>query len=593
MNLPKMTLSAGGADDSARRPVPRLLVCGAAGDGKSTLVGRILEHCGAGGEEGAFRRFSTARRSFLIADAPAGEQHSRDMAMNAASSDLAILVVDARKGVVEQSLRDLAIVSMLGVRHIVLAVNKMDLVDYSEAVFNAVVADFTDHSSGMGFHTFAAIPMSARPGVNVAAPSTLMPWRHGPCLLDTLETVDIADEAADAPLRFTVRSIGQLGSDPGGVSGVVMSGLVKTGDEICIADTGLTTHVARIVTTDGDVESARPSDAVTLVFSENIGASSGDMICHVAERPAVVEQFAVHLLWLGEEKLLPGRSYLIEVNGRAVPASITEIKHRLDVASQQKLAAKTLRINEIGFCNVAAARAIPVDPFEHFRKTGAFRLVDRATSVAVAIGTIAFPLRRASNVHLQPMSVTKEVRAELKYQKPVVLWFTGLSGSGKSTVANLVEVKLAAQHAHTIALDGDNLRHGLNRDLGFTDADRVENIRRVGEVSKLMADAGLIVLCSFISPFEAERRMVRELLPLGDFIEIFVDTPIEICIQRDRKGLYKRALAGEIKNFTGVDQPYERPENAEIVLTPENGTAEEMAGRIVQYLRDHGVVASV
>ena len=306
----------------------------------------------------------------------------------------------------------------------------------------------------------------------------------------------------------------------------------------------------------------------------------------------VVEQFAAHLFWMGAEKLLPGRSYFIKLNGRTVPASVTEIKHRLNISNQEKMAAKTLRLNEIGFCNISTTRALCIDPFEHFRNSGAFLLIDRTTNATVAIGTIAFPLRRASNVHLQHMSVTKEVRSALKQQKPVVLWFTGLSGSGKSTVANLVEMKLAGQHAHTITLDGDNLRHGLNRDLGFTDADRVENIRRVGEVSKLMVDAGLIVLSSFISPFEAERRMVRELLDPGEFVEIFVDTPLEVCIQRDHKGLYKRALAGEIKNFTGVDQPYERPENAEIVLTPDDGSAEKMAERIVNYLRDRQVVAA-
>jgi bifunctional enzyme CysN/CysC len=377
-----------------------------------------------------------------------------------------------------------------------------------------------------------------------------------------------------------------------GMSGTVMSGRVKVGDEISIADTGLTTHVARIVTMDGDLESAEANDAVTLVFTEEIDASRGDLICHVADRPAVVEQFAAHLFWMGADKLLPGRSYLIKINGRTVPASITEIKHRLNISNQQKMAAKTLRINEIGFCNIDVSRAICIDSFEHFRNTGAFLLVDRTTNATVAIGTIAFPLRRATNVHLQRMSVTKEVRAALKHQKPAVLWFTGLSGSGKSTVANLVEVKLAAQHAHTATLDGDNLRHGLNRDLGFTDADRVENIRRVGEVSKLMVDAGLIVLSSFISPFEAERRMVRELLGTGEFVEIFVDTPLDVCMQRDRKGLYKRALAGEIKNFTGIDQPYERPDNAEIVLTQEDGTAEQMADRIVKYLRDNNYVVS-
>ena len=600
MNIPKMTVSGRGGELSTQAPALRLLACGPAGAGKSTLAGRLLQDRGAAAvdqlvaEQGdaAFRPFSTDRRSFLIADAPSVPRNLSDLAMAAANCDLAILLVDARAGLVEQALRDLAIVSMLGVRHVVLAVNKMDLVDYSETVFNAVVADCTDRASGMGFRTLAAIPMSALSGVDVASPSTRMPWRHGPSLLDYLETVEIADDAAEAPLRFPIEGVDSSNPGSRGFSGVVMSGRVKAGEEICVADSGKTAHVARILGARGDVDSARAHEAVTLVFDAKVEAARGDMICHVADRPAVVEQFAAHLLWMGEEKLLPGRSYLMVMNGRTVQASVTEIKYRLNVESHQQMAAKTLQADEIGFCNLAAAQPLSIDPFEHFRKTGAFQLLDRATNAVVAIGTIAFPLRRASNVHLQAMSVTKEVRARLKGQKPAVLWFTGLSGSGKSTIANLVEIRLAGQNAHTIALDGDNLRHGLNRDLGFTDADRVENIRRVGEVSKLMADAGLIVLCSFISPFEAERRMVRELLGPGEFVEVFCDTPLETCIQRDRKGLYKRALAGEIKNFTGVTQPYERPDNAEIVLTLDDGPAEAMADRIVAYLRASGIVAS-
>ncbi len=600
MNIPKMTVSGRGGELSTQAPALRLLACGPAGAGKSTLAGRLLQDRGAAAvdqlvaEQGdaAFRPFSTDRRSFLIADAPSVPRNLSDLAMAAANCDLAILLVDARAGLVEQALRDLAIVSMLGVRHVVLAVNKMDLVDYSETVFNAVVADCTDRASGMGFRTLAAIPMSALSGVDVASPSTRMPWRHGPSLLDYLETVEIADDAAEAPLRFPIEGVDSSNPGSRGFSGVVMSGRVKAGEEICVADSGKTAHVARILGARGDVDSARAHEAVTLVFDAKVEAARGDMICHVADRPAVVEQFAAHLLWMGEEKLLPGRSYLMVMNGRTVQASVTEIKYRLNVESHQQMAAKTLQADEIGFCNLAAAQPLSIDPFEHFRKTGAFQLLDRATNAVVAIGTIAFPLRRASNVHLQAMSVTKEVRAGLKGQKPAVLLFTGLSGSGKSTIANLVEIRLAGQNAHTIALDGDNLRHGLNRDLGFTDADRVENIRRVGEVSKLMADAGLIVLCSFISPFEAERRMVRELLGPGEFVEVFCDTPLETCIQRDRKGLYKRALAGEIKNFTGVTQPYERPDNAEIVLTLDDGPAEAMADRIVAYLRASGIVAS-
>jgi bifunctional enzyme CysN/CysC len=600
MNVPKMTVSGRGGEVSAQAPALRLLACGAVGAGKSALAGRLLQDRGVApaeriaGDQGeaAFRPFSTERRSFLIADAPGGHRQLRELASAAANSDLAILVIDARTGLVEQALSHLAVVAMLGVRHVVLAVNKMDLVDYSEAVFNTVVADFTDHASGMGFRTLAAIPMSAPSGVDVASPSTLMPWRHGPSLLDYLETVEIADDAAEAPLRFPIDDVDSSNPDRRGFSGVVTSGRVKVGDEICVADSGKTAHVARIRRAQGDVDSARAHEAATLVFDATVEASRGDMICHVADRPAVVEQFAAHLLWMGEEKLLPGRPYLIVLNGKTAPASVTEIKYRLNVENHQQMAAKTLQADDIGFCNLAAAQPLSIDPFEHFRKTGSFQLLDRATNALVAIGTIAFPLRRASNVHLQAMSVTKEVRAGLKGQKPAVLWFTGLSGSGKSTIANLVEVRLAGQNAHTIALDGDNLRHGLNRDLGFTDADRVENIRRVGEVSKLMADAGLIVLCSFISPFEAERRMVRELLGPGEFVEIFCDTPLETCIQRDRKGLYKRALAGEIKNFTGVTQPYERPDNAEIVLTLDDGSAEAMADRIVEYLCASGIVAS-
>ena len=611
------------AANSAQLPTLRLLSCGSVDDGKSTLIGRILHDCGAipddqiaalardsrkfgttGGDldfallidgleaeqqqgvtiDVAYRYFSTNRRSFIIADTPGHEQYTRNMATGAANCDLAILLVDARKGVLEQTLRHTSISAMLGIRHIVLAINKMDLVDYSEAVFNTIVADFVSHVEGRGFRTLASIPVSARFGVNVAVRSTCMPWWHGPCLLDYLETIEVADHSATAPLRFPIQWVNRPNLDFRGFSGTVMSGRVKVGDEIVVADSGLSAHVSRIVTMDGDVARAEADDAVTLVFAEEIDAARGDVLCHVSDRPAVVDQFAAHLFWIGAEKLLPGRSYLIKVNGRTVPASVTEIKHRVDISNRRELAAKTLRINEIGFCNIAASRAICIDSFEHFRDLGAFLMIDRATNATVAIGTIAFPLRRASNVHVQSMSVTKQVRAGLKDQKPAVLWFTGLSGAGKSTVANLVEVKLAARRAHTVTLDGDNLRHGLNRDLGFTDIDRVENIRRVGEVSKLMVDAGLIVLSCFISPFEAERRMVRELLAPGEFVEIFVDTPLDVCIARDRKGLYKLALAGEIKNFTGIDQIYERPDNAEIVLTPGMGSAEQMADRVVDYL---------
>ena len=483
------TFPARDRDDSAQLPTLRILTCGSVDDGKSTLIGRILFDLGVAPDDQlvalerdsrkfgmtgedldlallidgleseqqqgiaidvAYRYFSTERRSFIIADTPGHDQYTRNMATGAANCDLAILLIDARKGILEQTLRHMWIVSMLGIRHVVLAVNKMDLVDYSEAVFNAIVTDFACHASGMGFRTLVSIPMSALFGVNVTARSTYVPWHHGPCLVDYLETIDVADDAAEAALRFQIQRVNPPDLDFHGMSGAVMSGRVRVGDEIAIADTGLTTRVARIVSKDVDLESAKANDAVTLVFAEKIDASRGDLICHVADRPALVEQFAAHLFWMGAEKLLPGRIYLIKINGRTAPASVTEIKHRLNIWNQQKMAAKTLGTNEVGFCNVTASRALCIDSFERYRKTGAFLLLDRTTNATVAIGTIAFPLRRASNVHLQRMSVTKEVRAGLKYQKPGALWFTGLSGSGKSTVANLVEIKLAAQRAHTI-----------------------------------------------------------------------------------------------------------------------------------------------
>jgi bifunctional enzyme CysN/CysC len=394
-------------------------------------------------------------------------------------------------------------------------------------------------------------------------------------------------DPAGAPLRLAVQS-----ADPSrrSIGGKILSGRIEPGAEIAVADSGATARVARIIGAQGECGLAAAGEAVTLAFAEPLEAARGDMICALGDRPAMADQFAAHLLWTGEDRLLPGRSYLLEINGRVVSASVTEIKHRLNEASGEKIAARTLGRNEIGFCNLSLGQPVAVDPFERFRATGAFQLIDRASKAAVAIGAIAFPLRRAANIHLQSLSVTKEVRAKLKGQKPVALWFTGLSGAGKSTVANLVEMKLAARGAHTITLDGDNLRHGLNRDLGFTDADRVENIRRVGELAKLMVEAGLIVLCSFISPFAAERRMARELLEPEEFIEIFVDTPLETCMERDRKGLYRKALAGEIKNFTGIDQPYEIPERPEIVLKPADGSAEQMAEIVLRLLEVQGIV---
>jgi bifunctional enzyme CysN/CysC len=587
----------------AQPPLLRLIACGSADDGKSSLLDRLLHDGGAAPDDqiaalarglqqpgDAYRYFSTARRSFIVADAPGHAHSMRTMATGAANSDLAILLVDARKGLLGQTLQHLAIAALLGIRHIALAVNKMDLVDYSEAVFDAIVADFHAQARDRNFLGLAAFPISARFGDNVVARSALMPWHGGPCLLDYLETVEVGGDCAAGPLRFSVQGANRPDPDCRGVSGTIMSGRIAVGDEIVVADSGVTAHVARIVGLEGDCDRAKADDSVTLVFADDVDAVRGDMICAIDDRPAMVEQFAAHLLWMSEDRLLPGRSYFLAMNGRTIPASITEIKHKLNVASREKVAARTLALDEIGFCNLSLSLPAAIDVFERFRATGAFLLIDRASNATVAMGAVAFPLRRAANIHLQSLSVTKEARARLKGQRPVALWFTGLSGAGKSTVANLVETRLAARGAHTITLDGDNLRHGLNRDLGFTDADRVENIRRVGEVAKLMVEAGLIVLCSFISPFAAERRMVRELLGPEEFIEIFVDTPLATCMERDRKGLYKKALAGEIRNFTGIDQPYEVPEHAEIVLKPGDGSAEQMAESVIRLLEARSIL---
>ena len=610
-----------------QRPTLRFLTCGSVDDGKSTLIGRLLyerslilddqlaalerdsRKFGTLGEEVdfallvdgleaereqgitidvAYRYFKTDKRAFIVADCPGHEQYTRNMATGASNADLAILLVDARKGLLTQTRRHATIVSLLGIRHVVLAVNKMDLVDYDQAVFDRIVQDFEQESARQRFAVVTPIPLSARMGDNISAASPHMPWYHGPTLVAHLETADVEEQLDDKPFRFPIQWVNRPHLDFRGFAGTLASGLVRRGDEIVVAASGKKTSVARIVTGDGDVEEARARDSVTLVFADEVDASRGDVLCDPKNRPDVVDQFAAHIIWMSEQKLLPGRSYLMKIGGRTIPASVTEIKHRVGVITKNHLAAKSLKLNEIGFCNLMVTAPIAIDPYPENRVTGAFILIDRATNAVAGAGMIEFPLRRASNVHLQQMTVDKAARAQLKHQKPKILWLTGLSGSGKSTIANLVEARLLQRHAHSIMLDGDNVRHGLNKDLGFTDADRVENIRRIGEVAKLMTDAGLIVLCSFISPFAAERDMVRGLVGAGEFIEIFLDTPIETCIERDPKGLYKKALAGQIKNFTGVDQAYERPTAAEIVIGPEPCAAEQAAERILAYLEESG-----
>ena len=508
----------------------------------------------------AFRFFSTAERKFIVADTPGHEQYTRNMATGASNSELAVILINARKGVLTQTRRHAYIVSLLGIRHVVLAVNKTDLVDCSQDVFDRIVAEFGDFAAKINLNNVVSIPISARYGENVTEVSEKTPWYRGPSLLEHLETVDVETELSDKPFRMPVQWVNRPDLDFRGFSGTIVSGRIRSGDTVAVAKSGCASKVKRIVTYDGDLEEAFAGNAVTQVLSDEIDISRGDMLVPPEDRPEVSDQFAAHVLWMTEEEMLPHRQYLIKVETQTVPAQVTQLKHKVDVNTLDSFAARTLQLNEVGYCNLSTSEPIVFDSYADNRDTGAFVIIDRVTNGTVGAGMIEFGLRRATNVHWQALDVNKEARAGLKHQKPCVLWFTGLSGSGKSTIANLVEKRLFAQGRHTYILDGDNVRHGLNQDLGFTDADRVENICRVAEASKLFVNSGVIVLVSFISPFRSERRMARELMQDGEFIEIYVDTPLEVCRARDPKGLYARADAGQIKNFTGIDSPYEAPE---------------------------------
>ncbi len=472
----------------------------------------------------------------------------------------------------------------MGIRYAVLAVNKIDLVDFDRAVFDKIAQDFRAFAAELGFKDIVCIPMSARYGDNVSSRSKRTTWYQGPSLLEYLEAVDVEDNRTDKPFRMPVQWVNRPDSDFRGFAGTIASGAVRAGDEIAVLPSGQTTRIKEILGAQGAMERAQAGDAVTVTLADEIDIARGDVLAASRERPQVADQFAAHVVWMSADRLLPERSYLMKINNATLVATVTGLKHQIDVNTFAQLAAKTLALNEIGVCNLSVARPVAFDPYADNRDTGAFILIDRYTNQTVAAGMIDFALRRATNIHHQKITISKAERTALMHHKPVVLWFTGLSGAGKSTIANLVEAGLHARGVHTLLLDGDNVRHGLNRDLGFTEGDRVENIRRVGEVAKLMTDAGLIVLCSFISPFRAERRMVRELLEDGEFVEIFVDTPLDVCKTRDPKGLYKRALAGEIKNFTGVDQPYEAPENPEIRLEAGRKDADRLAHDVIEEL---------
>ncbi len=513
------------------------------------------------------------------------------MATGASNSEAAVILIDARKGVLTQTRRHAFIASLLGIRHVALAVNKCDLVDFSQDAFATIAADFAAFAEQLHFASVTDIPVSARFGDNVIAVSERMPWYRGPSLLDWLETVDVDAASAAKPFRLPVQYVNRPNLDFRGFCGTIVGGRVKPGDTVVAAGSGRAAKVARIVAADGDLPEASAGDAVTLTLDTEIDISRGDVLAAADARPEVSDQFAARLLWMSEDNLLPGRQYLMKIGTTTVPAQVTALKYRIDVNTLEKMAAKTLALNEIGLVNLSLSHPVALDPYAENRDMGGFILIDRYTNATAGAGFVDFSLRRAGNVHWQALDVDKAARAALKHQKPAVLWFTGLSGSGKSTIANLVERTLAAEGRHTYILDGDNVRHGINRDLGFTDADRVENIRRVGEIAKLMIDAGLIVLVSFISPFRSERRLARELVGAAEFVEIFVDTPLEVCKQRDPKGLYKKALAGGIKNFTGIDSPYETPEHPEIVLRAGEGDASDHARAVVDYLKARGFIA--
>ncbi len=615
--------------DAPALPTLRLITCGSVDDGKSTLIGRLLfeqslilddqlaalkrdsRRHGTDGdnidfallvdgleaerEQGitidvAYRYVSTKRRSFIIADTPGHEQYTRNMATAASNADLAILLVDARKGLLTQTCRHAAIVSLLGVKHVILAVNKIDLTGFDADGYAKIVSDFAAFAAPLGFKTIVPIPISARHGDNISKHSANTPWRQGPVLLEHLETINVEQDRSGQAFRFAVQWVNRPHLDFRGFCGEIASGTIRQGDEIVAVGSGRASRIARIVTADGNLPSASAGDAVTLMLADELDIARGDVLCDPKHRPEVSDQFAAHLIWMSDDKLLPGRSYLMKAGARTVPVTITELKHRLDVNTLGELPARTLGLNEVGVCNLATTTPIAFDPYRENHATGAFILIDRATNATAAAGLILHGLRRATNIHRQGLNIGKLDRARLKNQRPAALWFTGLSGSGKSTIANVVESRLYAHGVHTILLDGDNVRHGLNKDLGFTEVDRVENIRRVGEVTKLMTESGLIALCAFISPFRAERRLVRELLDKDEFIEIFVDTPIEDCIARDPKGLYKKAIAGEIKNFTGIDQSYEPPEAPEIIVGRDGQTAEQAAAKIVALLVERRII---
>ncbi len=606
----------------------RFITCGSVDDGKSTLIGRLLydskmifedqlasleadsKQVGTQGqdidfallvdglaaerEQGitidvAYRFFATEKRKFIVADTPGHEQYTRNMVTGASTADLAVILIDARKGILTQTRRHSYLCHLLGIRNIVLAVNKMDLVDYDQAAFDDILSDYRDFASEIGIEDFVAIPVSGLKGDNIITKSEDTPWYEGPTLLGHLEAVGLDyDRRRNQPFRMAVQWVNRPNLDFRGFSGLIASGRIAPGDAIRVLPSGKTSVVDRIVTLNGDLDHAIAGQSVTITLADEIDCSRGDVIATADAPPEVADQFEATIVWMADEPMLPGRPYAMKIGTNNLRATITDEKYQVNVNTMEKTPGKELGLNGIAVCNISTDKPVPFTSYDDNPDLGGFILIDRITNATVAAGMIHFALRRSQNIHWQAVDITREAHAEQKNQKAKLLWFTGLSGSGKSTIANLVEKKLHVMGKHSFLLDGDNVRHGLNRDLGFTDADRVENIRRVGEVAKLMTDAGLIVLTAFISPFRAERQMVRQMLPESEFVEVFVDTPLAVAEQRDVKGLYKKARAGELKNFTGIDSPYEQPEAAEITVNTVEMSAEEAAEYIVEQLFDGG-----
>jgi bifunctional enzyme CysN/CysC len=602
----------------------RFITCGSVDDGKSTLIGRLLydskmifedqlaalkadstrigtqgrnidfallvDGLAAEREQGitidvAYRYFATEKRKFIVADTPGHEQYTRNMVTGASTADLAVILVDARKGVLTQTRRHSYLAHLLGIKSIVLAVNKMDLVNYAQATFDSIAADYRSFAGSIGIRDFVAIPISSLAGDNITSPSGNTSWYRGPSLVSHLESVEIdATDAQGRPFRMPVQWVNRPNLDFRGFAGLISHGRVRPGDSVRVLPSGRTSKVSKLVTLGADLQEAVAGQSVTITLADEVDCSRGDVLAASDDPPESADQFEATLVWMADEEMLPGRPYWLKLATQLVTASVHSPKYQINVNSMERLAAKTLSLNAIGVANLSTDKPLVFEPYEKSRELGGFILIDKISNATVAAGMLHFALRRSSNVHWQALDVDRDAHARLKHQRARLLWFTGLSGAGKSSIANLVQKKLYALGRHSFLLDGDNIRHGLNKDLGFTDADRVENIRRIGEVAKLMTDAGLIVLTAFISPFRAERRMVREMTLPGEFIEIYVETPLEVAEQRDVKGLYKKARAGQLQHFTGIDSPYEPPEQPEIRIDTVQTSAEEAADKIVAFI---------